>query len=77
MGVEKDLQVLGHRSPRLIKWREKIHRQSRLYPLRIGQNLTRDPLYLVSSLITIALLRLSMSLDQKSRQLFPKSQKRN
>jgi hypothetical protein len=77
MGVEKDLQVHGHRSPRLIKWKEKIHHPSPRYLLRIGQNLTRGPLDSVSSLITIEPLLPSMSPDQRRLQRFPKSQRRN
>jgi len=77
MEAEKGLQVLGHKSPRQIRWREKRYRPSRLYPLRTGVNPTRNPLYLVLSLITIEPLLLSMSPDQMRRQPSPKSQKRN
>lgn len=77
MEVERVLQVHGHRSKRLIKRREKIHRPSRQYPLRIGLNPMSDPLYLVSSLITIESLLPSMLPEQNKVQRYQKSRKRN
>jgi hypothetical protein len=77
MGVESGSQVLGHRSPRQIKWRGKMHRPSRQCQLRIGQNLTNDPLYLDLSPITIVPLLPSTSPDQSRLLQSPKSRKRN
>lgn len=77
MGAERDSQVHGHRSKRLIRWRGKMYRPSRRYLLRIGLNPMNDPLYLDLSLITIEPLLPSTSLDQSRLLQIPKSQKKN